>query len=283
MIKLKNLMPHKKEVNIFAKLEGQNPGGSIKDRAALYMIEQAEQRGELDKNKIIIEATSGNMGISLAMVGAQKGYKVKIVMSEAMSKERKTMLRALGAELILTDKNLGTKGAIDKVKELIKEQPRLYWFADQFNNQDNVLAHYYGIASEILKEVKPIDVFVAGVGTGGTIMGIAKKFKEDSPMTKIFSVVPPSGYLIQGIQDPQKDFIGNIYNQDLVDENFYVSAEDSFEMAKIIAKTEGLFGGMSSGAILYAAKKIAESMDSGNIVVIIPDRGEKYLSTDLFR
>jgi len=209
LIKLDKILSNK-NVNLFAKLEGQNPGGSIKDRAALYMIEQAEKRGELKPGKIILEATSGNMGIALTMIGAQKGYEVHILMSEGMSEERKIMLRALGAKLILTDKTLGTEGAIAKAKELVKKSPFLYWFSNQFNNQDNVQAHYHGTASEILQEVPNIDYLIAGIGTSGTIIGIANRFKKDSPKTKIIGVLPPAGYKIQGIQNPKKDFSGDI-------------------------------------------------------------------------
>ncbi|RPJ55386.1 MAG: PLP-dependent cysteine synthase family protein, partial [Dehalococcoidia bacterium] len=176
-------------MNVFVKLEGNNPGGSIKDRAALYMIEQAERRGDLKKGKVILEATSGNMGISLAMIGAIKGYEVRIVMSSAMTEERKTMLRALGAGLILTDGKLGTRGAIERAMELFEESPGACWFADQFNNPDNIGAHYNGISSEILDEVADIDYLVAGTGTSGTIVGIAERFRDDSPETKIICVV----------------------------------------------------------------------------------------------
>lgn len=281
MIKLDKIL-NNRNINLFAKLEGQNPGGSVKDRAALYMVEQAEKRGELKQGKIILEATSGNMGIALAMIGAQKGYEVHIVMSEGMSQERKTMLKALGAKLILTDKKLGTEGAINKAKELVKSFPLLYWFSNQFNNQDNVQAHYQGIALEIINEVPHIDYLVAGVGTSGTIMGIVNRFKKDSPKTKIIGVFPPGGYKIQGLQNPQKDFSGNIYNGSLINKHFYVSKEEAFAMTREVAVKEGLFVGMSSGAALFAAIQTGKSLKTGNIVVILPDRGEKYLSTELF-
>jgi len=281
MIKLEKIL-NNKNLNLFAKLEGQNPGGSIKDRAALYMIEQAEKRGELKQGKIILEATSGNMGIALAMIGAQKGYEVHIVMSEGMSQERKTMLKALGAKLILTDKTLGTEGAIAKARKLVKSSPLLYWFSNQFNNQDNVQAHYHGIASEILRDIPNIDYLIAGIGTSGTIIGIANRFKKDSPKTKIIGVFPPAGYKIQGLQNPQQDFSGNIYNDNVINEHFHVSKEDAFMMTRKVATQEGLFVGMSSGAALFAASQTGKSLKTGNIVVIIPDRGEKYLSTELF-
>ena len=268
MIKLKS--------GLLVKLEGQNPGGSIKDRAALYMIEEAEKRGEVKEGKIILEATSGNMGISLAMIGEQKGYKVCIVMSEAMSEERKTVIKALGAELVLTDGSLGTRGAIEKAKEMAKDS--LFWFSDQFNNKDNPLAYYHTLAVEILKEVPLIEVFVAGTGTSGTIMGVAKRLKEESPQTKIVAVTPPKGYKIQGMQNPEEDFIGDVFEKDLIDEYFHVSKEEAYFTAKEVARREGLFVGMSSGANIFAASK----MSGNNVVTLMPDRGEKYLSTELF-
>lgn len=281
LIKLEKTLDNK-NVSLFAKLEGQNPGGSIKDRAAQYMVEQAEKRGELKKGKIILEATSGNMGIALAMIGAQKGYKVRIVMSEGMSQERQAMLRALGAKLILTEKKSGTKGAITKAKELFKRSPRLYWFSDQFNNPDNVEAYSHGLAPEILSAVPDIDYLIAGVGTSGTIIGIASRFKKDSPKTKILGVFPPAGYKIQGLQNPQKDFHGNIYKENLIDQRFYVSKKEALKTARKAAAQEGLFVGLSSGAALFAASQIGKLLKTGNIVVIMPDRGEKYLSTGLF-
>ncbi len=283
MVKLSNIIKNKK-INLFVKLEGQNPGGSMKDRIALYMIEEAEKKAELDKTKTIVEATSGNMGIALAFVGAQKKYNVQIVMSEGMSLERKMMMRAFGAKLVLTDADLGTQGAIQKAKELVKEDPDVYWFANQFNNEDNVMANYHGLAPEILSEIENIDVLIAGVGTGGTVVGIKKRFQEDSPETKIIEVIPPSGYAVQGIQNPENDFHGNIYKVNIADERYNVSTEDAYATAKKVAMEEGLFVGMSSGAVLFAALDIAGQLkEDSNIVVIIPDRGEKYLSTGLFK
>ncbi len=281
MVKLQNSSPNRKS-SIFAKLEGENPTGSIKDRPALYMVNRAEEWGVLKKGKTILEATSGNMGIALAMVGAQKGYRVRIVMSEGVSRERRTMLRSYGAEVILTGERDGTLGAIQQAREYIKENPESYWFADQFNNVDNTLAHYSDIAPEILGQVDDIDYLVAGIGTAGTIMGIAYRFKQESPRTKIIGVAPTGGYGIQGLQNPRKDFSGDIYNRDFLYQQVSVSEEEAFSTARELAEKEGIFAGMSSGAALFAAKNIAERIDSGKIVVIIPDRGEKYLSTGLF-
>lgn len=182
----------------------------------------------------------------------------------------------------INDKRFGIEGAIANTKELVKRSPLLYWFPDQFNNPDNVLAHYHGIALEIIQDVSNIDYLLAGVGTAGTIIGIANRFKKDSPRTRIIGVFPPAGYIIQGLQNPQKDFCGSIYKNDLIDEHFHVSKEDAFAMTRKAAKREGLFVGMSSGAALFAACQAAEVLRKGNLVVVIPDRGEKYLSTELF-
>jgi len=281
LLKLKRFSTEKK-VNIFVKMEGQNPGGSIKDRVALYMIRKARQRGELKKGQTILEATSGNMGISLAMLGAYFGYPVEIVMSQGMSDERKKMLRALGAKLILTPAQEGTGGALKKACDLKKEFPQKYWFSDQFNNPDNSEAHYNGIAPELLGQLSPIDYLIAGTGTSGTLMGIAQRFKEESPQTKIIEVNPPGGYKIQGLQNPIEDFKGKIYAPDLIEEKIEVSTQEAYRTANQIARTEGLFVGMSSGAFLFVAQKISRQIKSGNIVIILPDRGEKYLSTALF-
>ncbi len=282
IIILNNIIKNK-NVHLYAKLEGQNPGGSIKDRTALYMIEQAEKRGELKKGMTILEASSGNMGISLAMIGTFKGYKVTIIMSEGMSEERRIMIKALGADLILTNKEKGTEGAILKAKELINKYPEKYWFVNQFNNEDNVLSHYHGIASEILSQIPNIDYIISGIGTSGTIMGIAKKIKSTSPKTKIVGVYPPSGYKIQGIQNPNEDFKGDIYNSKLVDILLNITSEEAFQIAKLLAQTEGLFVGMSSGAVVAAALKLASLNKNGSMLVILPDRGEKYVSTNLYK
>lgn len=281
IIKLEKILDNK-NINLYAKLEWQNPWWSIKDRNALYMINEAEKKGYLKKWQIILEATSWNMWIALSVIWAQKWYEVHIVMSEAMSQERKTMLRALGAKLILTDKNLGTQWAINKAKELINESPSFYWFADQFNNEDNVDSHYHWVATELLNEVPNIDYIIAWIWTSWTIMWIAKKFKEESPKTKIIWLNPPAGYKIQWIQNPNKDFSWNIFNEKILDWLFDIWVEDAYNMSRKVAQKEGLFVWMSSGASLFAANEISKNLKSWNIVIIIPDRWEKYLSTELF-
>lgn len=281
LVKLQRLNPNP-NINFYVKLEGQNPGGSLKDRVAAYMIEQAEKRGELGPGKIILEATSGNMGIGLAMVGAHKGYDVHILMSEGMSEERRTMLKAFGAKLILSDKNLGTQGAVNIAKEMVASEPEKYWFSNQFNNPDNPLAHYHGLGKELLKELPQIDCLLMGSGTSGTMVGLTKRFRQDSPNTKLIAVFPPAGYKVQGMQNPEGDFVGAVYQPKITDERFDSTKEDANQTTCRAAREEGLFLGMSSGAVLHAAIETAKKMTSGNLVAVLPDRGEKYLSTELF-
>lgn len=282
LVKINKMSPNP-EVNIYAKIEGKNPGGSIKDRIALKMIEQAEKEGTLTKDKTIIEATSGNTGIALAMIGAVKGYKVEIVMSEAVSVERRKTIQAFGAKVTLTPGDQGTDGAILKVKGLIKQFPDKYYTPDQFSNQGNVLAHYETTAKEIWEQTNgQIDYFVAGVGTSGTLMGVGKYLKELKPDIKIISAEPIKGHFIQGLKSMQEAINPAIYDKSKLDEILIIDTEGAYETARQIVKSEGIFVGMSSGAAMLAAITIAEKIKSGNIVTIFPDRGEKYLSTKLF-
>ncbi|PIZ72466.1 cysteine synthase B [Candidatus Peregrinibacteria bacterium CG_4_10_14_0_2_um_filter_43_11] len=241
------------------------------------MIEKAEKSGELTHQKTILEATSGNMGIALAMIGAHKKYKVTIVMSEGVTKERRAMIKAFGAKLLLTPSHLGTKGALLKVKKMIKSTPKKYWFANQFNTPANTEAHYHGIAPELLRQIDTIDFLIGGIGTGGTMMGIAKYFQKYSLRTKIIVALPPEGYGIQGIQNPNNDFKGNIYESEWIDEFVPVSKKEAMQSMKKIAQKEGLFVGMSSGAILAAMEKTKKRL-KGNVVILSPDRGKKYMS-----
>ncbi len=275
LVRLEKIFP---DQEIYAKIEGANPaGGSIKDRAGSNMINRAIERGDLTKEKTILEATSGNMGISLASIGTSLGFKVKIVMSEAMSEERKQILRSLGAELVLTDKNLGTAGAIAKAKELVADSPDEYWFANQFENEDNVEA-YLQYGEEILAEMPEIDYLVAGVGTGGTIMGLAKYFEKHSPNTKIVAIIPPKGFNVQGIQNPYDDFMPKIVDDSYFSEKVFIENEEAFANTKKLAQVEGIFAGLSSGGAITVAEKIK----NGKVLVILPDRGDKYLSTGVF-
>ena len=282
IVRINRLNPNKK-VNIFAKLEGQNPGGSIKDRIALKMIEQAEKKGELTKNKTIIEATSGNTGIAIAMIAAVKDYKVEIVMSDAVSVERRKMIAAFGAKITLTDGKLGKDGAIKKTRELVAKFPEKYYCPDQFSNNDNVLAHYETTAAEIWKQMNgKIDYFVASIGTSGTLMGVGRYLKKKNPRVKIVSAEPVKGHYIQGLKNMEEAIIPVIYDRSKLDDIIIVETEAAFDMARQVVRSEGIFCGMSSGAAMFASLEIAKKIKSGNIVTIFPDRGEKYLSTTLF-
>jgi cysteine synthase B len=282
MVRIRNLNPNPR-VRIFAKLEGFNPTGSIKDRIALKMIEQAEREGALKPGKTIIEPTSGNTGIGLAMIGTVKGYAVEIVMSEAVSIERRKMIQAFGATVTLTDPTKGTDGAIIRARELVRQYPEKYFMPDQFSNQYNQLAHYEGTAQELLDQMDGrIDYFVSALGTSGTLMGVGLALKERLPAVKIVSAHPVLGHYIQGLKNLDEAIVPAIYDAKKIDRHIMIESEDAFDCARRIAKEEGIFVGMSSGAALWAARKLAEEIDGGTIVTIFPDRGEKYLSTPLF-
>jgi cysteine synthase B len=283
MVRIQRLCPNPK-VTLLAKLEGFNPTGSIKDRIALKMIEQAEHEGTLTRDKIILEPTSGNTGIALAMIGAVKGYQVEIVMSEAVSVERRKMIAAFGAKTTLTAANLGTDGAIMTARELVREFPDKYFMPDQFSNHYNQLAHYHGTAQEILSQTAGrLDYFVSSLGTSGTLMGVGLALREKLPSVKIVSAHPVRGHYIQGLKNLEEAIVPAIYDPAQIDRHIMIETEDAFELARQIAPQEGIFVGMSSGAALYAARTVASEIDSGTIVTIFPDRGEKYLSTELFR
>lgn len=295
LVKINKLIT-KPGINIYAKIEGVNPGGSIKDRIALKMIEQAEKEGKLAGNKTIIEATSGNTGIALAMIGAVKNYKVEIVMSEAVSIERQKMIKAFGAKITLTDGKLGTDGAIKKVQELVKKNPKKYFHTDQFSNEYNQAAHYETTAHEIWEQMGgKIDYFVAAIGTSGTLMGVSDCLKKYNPKIKVVSAEPVTGHYIQGLKNMEEAIVPSIYNKSKLDDIIMIDTEEAYKTVREIVKKEGIFVGMSSGAAMLAAKKLAEKIDpsvdsagsplgasSVNIVTIFPDRGEKYLSTGLF-
>jgi cysteine synthase B len=282
LVRINRLNPNP-EVTIYAKIEGANPMGSIKDRIALKMIEQAEALGELTKEKTIIEATSGNTGIGLAMVGVVKGYRVEIVMSEAVSVERRRMIEALGAKVTLTDAASGTDGAIAKVRELVRKFPDRYFVPDQFSNKYNKIAHYKTTGEEIWKQTNgTVNYFVSSIGTSGTIMGVGKALKENNPNIKIVCAHPVEGHYIQGLKNMKEAIVPELYDPSKIDITYMIETEQAYAMAREIIKKEGIFVGMSSGAAMLAAVKLAESIESGVIVVIFPDRGEKYLSTPLF-
>ena len=282
MVRLRRLNPNPK-VEMLAKLEGFNPTGSIKDRIALKMIEQAEREGTLTPEKIVLEPTSGNTGIGLAMIGAVKGYRVEIVMSEAVSIERRMMIQAFGAKVTLTDAKLGTDGAILHARELVREFPSRYFMPDQFSNHYNQLAHYEGTAVEILEQVGGrLDYFVSTLGTSGTLMGVGLALKERLPNVKIVSAHPVRGHYIQGLKNLEEAIVPAIYDEAKIDRHIMIESEDAFDLARRLAREEGIFAGMSSGAAVLAARVIAAEVDAATIVTILPDRGEKYLSTALF-
>ena len=276
--------------NIYVKLEKYNIGGSVKDRAALGMIEEAEKQGILKPNSVIIEPTSGNTGISLAMIGRSKGYKVIIIMPETMSVERRNIIKAFGAELILTEGAKGMKGAIEEAERIASENSN-YFLPQQFNNYANPKKHYETTAEEILSDFTNLDAFIAGVGTSGTIVGVGKKLKEHFPDIKIVAVEPEASHVLSGgapgkhvIQGIGAGFIPKIYDKDIIDEIIQISNDQSFEFGNKMSKEEGLFLGISSGAAIAAAYEIAKRLGKGkNILVVSPDGGEKYLSTDMFK
>ena len=270
-------------VTVLAKLEGNNPGGSVKDRIAYYMIKEAEAAGLIKKGDTILEATSGNTGIGLAMVGAAKGYRVKLVMPECVSLERRKVLEAFGAELVLSPGKEGTDGAIKRAHKMMAESPGEYFMPNQFDNPANVKAHYETTGPEILAQTNgEIDVFVAGMGTTGTLMGVGKSLKEFSRKIKVVGVEPFLGHRVQGLKNMKESIVPKIYNEAALDEKINVGDDDAFDTTRMLALREGLFVGMSSGAAVCGALRIAERIGKGTIVVILPDRGDRYLSTALF-
>lgn len=271
------------KIRLFGKLEGVNPGGSIKDRTAYYMIKKAEESGQLTKKKTILEATSGNTGIAIAMIGASKGYSVKLLMPRCVSIERRRILEALGAEVILTSPDEGTDGAILKARQIFNEEPDKYYMPNQFDNEDNVLAHYETTGPEIFLQTRGmIDVFVAGLGTTGTIMGVSKYLKEKKPDVRIVGVEPVKGHKIQGLKNMEESIVPKIFNPNLLDNRIIITDEEAFEMTRLLAVKEGIFVGMSSGAAVAGALHTAKKMSKGTIVALLPDRGDRYLSTSLF-
>jgi len=283
LVRINRLNPNR-NATIYAKLEGLNPTGSIKDRIALSMIQQAETEGKLTKGKTIIEPTSGNTGVSLAMIGKVKGYEVEIVMSDAVSVERRQMIKAFGAKVTLTEGKLGTDGAIRKARELAREYPHKYFMPDQFSNEYNKIAHYRTTGEEIWKQTNgKIDYFVSSLGTSGTIMGVGMVLKEYNPQIKVVSAHPVKGHYIQGLKNMEEAIVPSLYEPSQIDITIMVETEVAYETTRQIVEKEGIFVGMSSGAAMYATIQLAMKIGSGIIVVVFPDRGEKYLSTNLFK
>ena len=270
-----------RDVEIYAKLEGHNPGGSIKDRTALYLIKDAEERGLLNNDKIILEPTSGNTGIGLALVCAYKGLKCSIVLPESVSIERRQILKAFGVELILSPGEKGTDGAIDLANEILKNNPDKYVMLDQFNNPANIKAHYETTGKEIIEQLenKKIDYFVAGIGTSGTIMGVGQRLKEKYPNIKVIAVEPTLHHKIQGLKNLKEAHVPGIFEKRKIDRIITVTDKEAFYYTKLLAQIEGIFVGISSGAALAGCIKIAEKLNAGIIVTVFPDNGYKYLST----
>ncbi|MBF0606569.1 MAG: cysteine synthase [Magnetococcales bacterium] len=272
------------KVRLLVKLEGNNPGGSVKDRIAYYMVRDAQQNHKLKDHHVILEPTSGNTGIGLAMIGAALGYKVKLVMPECVSLERRMTLLVYGAELVLSPGNEGTDGAIRLAHKIYDEDRDAYFMPDQFNNPANVRSHYETTGREIYEQTNgEISTFIAGMGTTGTLMGVSKRLKEYDSSIEIIGVEPVLGHKIQGLKNMSESIVPGIYDPARLDDKRIVNDDDAYNTARWLAMKEGIFVGMSSGAALYVAVKKAQEMTDGVIVVILPDRGDRYLSTTLFK
>jgi len=283
MVELKRVNPNPK-VRLLAKMEGNNPAGSIKDRTALYMITKAEEDGSLTKDKIVLEPTSGNTGIALAMIGAAKGYRVKLTLPACVSSERRHILEAFGAEVIMTPANEGTDGAIRMAQRILEKEPTVYFMPNQFTNPNNPLAHYETTGPEIFKQADgKVDYFVTGMGTTGTLMGTGKFLREKNKNVKIIGIEPTPHHTIQGLKNMTESIVPEIYKRDKLDDAMLMEDDEAYEMTRRLAAEEGIFAGISSGAAVAGAVRVAKDMKSGTVVTIICDRGDRYLSTSLFR
>ena len=273
-----------RDVEIYAKAEWFNPGGSVKDRPALRIIEDAEKSGRLNRDKIIIDSTSGNTGIAYALIGASKGYKVTLVMPQNVSEERKRIVRAFGAKIVLTDSLLGSDGAMIEAKRLVEEEPLKYFYADQYNNPSNWKAHYETTGVEIWEQTGgEITHFIACMGTSGTLMGTGRRLKEYNPDIQVISVEPSTPiHGLEGMKQMSTSIVPGIYDDHFPDRKLMVDTEDAYAAVKRLAAEEGFFVGYSSGAALVASLKVAGEIDRGLIITIFPDRGDRYLSTSFW-
>jgi cysteinyl-tRNA synthetase len=283
LVPLERVNPNPR-VRLYAKLEARNPGGSVKDRIGLAMIEAAERSGELTHDRTILEPTSGNTGIGLALVAALKGYRTVLAMSEGVSVERRKILAAFGAEFLLTPADKGTDGAIEVAYELAGKEPERWFLCDQYNNPNNPLAHYYGTGVEVWEQTRgAVTHFVATMGTTGTLMGVGRRLRELNPAVQVVGVEPYLGHKIQGLKNLKEAYVPGIFDRKYLSEKVNVEDEAAFEMARRLAKEEGLLVGMSSGAAMAAAVEVARGLEEGVVVVLLPDGGERYLSTTLFQ
>jgi cysteine synthase B len=279
LVEIPRLSP-KPAVRIFAKLEGHNPTGSVKDRIAKAMIEAAEASGELTPDRTILEPTSGNTGISLAMIGRRKGYRVAVVIPDNVTNERRQLLELYGAEIFFSDGRRGTNGSIELAQRLARDPQ--YYMPYQYGNPANPGAHYETTGAEILRDLPEVDVFVAGLGTGGTLMGVSRRLKAANPRTRVVAVEPHPGDLVQGLRSLDEGFIPPIVDLRLLDAKLVVDSRTSFALTKELTLREGIFAGISSGAVIAGAQRIARRMERGTIVALFPDGGWKYLSTSLW-
>ncbi len=280
LVELPHLSP-KPGIRLFAKLEGANPTGSVKDRIALTMVEQAEAEGVLTPGKVILEPTSGNTGIALAMIGSVKGYGVEVVMPENVSQERVQLLEAFGAKIHFSDGNLGTNGSIPVARKMAEEDER-YFMPYQYGNKANPQAHYEGTGKEITDSLPNVDMFVAGLGTGGTLTGAGRWLKEHNEDVKVVAAAPEPNDAIQGLRSLEEGFIPPVLDESLLDARILMPSDEAFKMTKELLHAEGVFAGISSGAVIAAALKVASRLDEADIVCLLADGGWKYLSTGLW-
>ena len=280
LVQLNNISPNP-NVHLYAKLEGQNPTGSVKDRIAKYMLQQAVANGTLTKDRIILEPTSGNTGIALAMMARLMGFRIHAVLPENVSVERRHLLHIYGAKIIDSDGKKGTNGSIEMAQELAKQDPS-YFMPYQYGNAANPLAHYETTAPEVLRDLPQVDAFVAGLGTGGTLTGVGRRLKEHNPDIKVIAVVPHPDELIQGLRSLEDGFIPPVLDLSVLSGRMIVRSKEAFEHTRLLTEREGILAGVSSGAVLAGALRVARRMTKGNIVCLMADGGWKYLSTDLW-
>ncbi len=281
LVKLARFSP-KPGVHVYAKLEGQNPTGSVKDRIAVYMIGEAEASGELTPDMTVLEPTSGNTGISLAMVCRARGYRLLCVLPDNVTPEREALLRAFGAQVVYAENATSTNDAVFKAQRMLADDPGAYFMPYQYGNANNPRAHYETTGPEILRDLPETDVFVAGLGTGGTLTGAGRYLKDNRPGVKVIAAVPHPGDLVQGLRAIEEGFIPPVLDESVLDGRIVVDSVSAFRMAKNLMEKEAIFAGISAGAVLTVAVRTAERLERGNIVALLADGGWKYLSTGLW-